>query len=95
MTTVSIAKKDLKDALDNIIEDLDLNLKQKLMSKDDRIETKQKINVLKNLSNRFSLIKKNRYWKTTSIAWVAYKVSSKSVKVELKISYVWRKLWKQ
>ena len=58
LTTVSIAKKDLKDALDNIIEDLDLNLKQKLMSKDDRIETKQEINVLKNLSNRFSLIKK-------------------------------------
>ena len=31
------------------------------MSKDDRIETKQKINVLKNLNNRFSLIKKTRY----------------------------------
>ena len=27
LTTVSIAKKDLKDALDKIIEDLDLNLK--------------------------------------------------------------------
>ena len=28
------------------------------MSKDDRIETKQKINILKNLNNRFTLIKK-------------------------------------
>ena len=71
LNTVSIAKKDFKDALDKIVEDLDLNLKKTLMSKDDRIETKQKINVLKNLNNRFSLIKKTRYWKTTSITWVA------------------------
>ena len=48
MTVVSIAKKDLKDALDKIIENLDLNLKQTLISKDDRTETKQKINILKN-----------------------------------------------
>ena len=65
MTVVSIAEKDLKDALNKIIEDLDLNLKQTLMSKDDRTETKQKINILKNL-----------------IAWVAYKINSRSVKVE-------------
>ena len=52
------------------------------MSKDDRIETKQKINILKNLNNRFTLIKKNRYWKTTSITWVAYKINWRSVKVE-------------
>ena len=58
LTVVSIAKKDLKDALDKIIEDLDLNLKQTLMSQDDRTETKQKINILKNLNNRFGLIKK-------------------------------------
>ena len=58
LTVVSIAKKDLKDTLDKIIEDLDLNLKQTLMSQDDRIETKQKINILKNLNNRFGLIKK-------------------------------------
>ena len=58
LTVVSIAKKDLKDALDKIIEDLDLNLKQTLMSKDDRTETKQKINILKNLNNRFGFIKK-------------------------------------
>ena len=43
LTVVSIAKKDLKDALDKIIEDLDLNLKQTLMSKDDRTETKQNL----------------------------------------------------
>ena len=61
LTVVSIAKKDLKDALDKIIEDLDLNLKQTLMSKDDRTETKQKVNILKNLNKKFNLIKKNRY----------------------------------
>ena len=47
LTVVSIAKKDLKDGLDKIIEDLDLNLKQTLMSQDGRTETKQKINILK------------------------------------------------
>ena len=57
-TVVSIAKKDLKDALDKITEDLDLNLKQTLMSQDDCTEMKQKINKLKNLNNRFGLIKK-------------------------------------
>ena len=58
MTVVSIAKKDLKDALDKLIEDLGLNLKQTLMSKDDCTETKQKINILKNLNKKFNLIKK-------------------------------------
>ena len=58
VNVVSIAKKDLKDALDKTIEDLDLNLKQTLMSKDDHTETKQKINILKNLNKRFNLIKK-------------------------------------
>ena len=61
LTVLSITKKDLKDALDKIIEDLDLNLKQTLMSKDDRTETKQKINILKKLNKKFNLIKKNRY----------------------------------
>ena len=61
LTVVSIAKKDLKDALDKIIEALDVNIKQTLMSKDDRTETKQKINILKDLNKRFNLIKKNRY----------------------------------
>ena len=46
------------DALDKIIEHLDLNLKQTLMSKDDRTETKQKINILKNLNRKFNFIKK-------------------------------------
>ena len=58
LTTVSISKKDLKEALDKIIDDLDLNLKQTLMSQDDRTETKQKINILKNLNKRFGLMKK-------------------------------------
>ena len=55
---VSIAKKDLKDWLDKIIEDLDLNLKETLMSEDDQHKTKQKINTLKKFNKRFSLTKK-------------------------------------
>ena len=55
---VSIAKKDLKDSLDKIIEDLDLNLKETLMSEDDQHKTKQKINTLKKFNKRFSLTKK-------------------------------------
>ena len=82
LTVVSTAKNDLKDTLDKIIEDLDLNLKQTWMSNDDCTETKQKTNILKNLNKRFNLIKKNRHWKTTSIAWVAYKINRRSVKVE-------------
>ena len=58
LTLVSIAKKDLKDALDKIIENLDLNLKQTLISKDHCTETKQKFNILKNLNKKFNLIKK-------------------------------------
>ena len=59
LIVVSIAKKDLKDALDEIIEHLDLNFKKTLISQDNRTETKQKINILKNLNNRIiGLIKK-------------------------------------
>ena len=53
LTFVTIVKKDLKDTLDKIIEDLDLNLKETLMSQEDRIQTKQK-----NLNKRFISIKK-------------------------------------
>ena len=52
LTTVSVAKKDLKNALEKIIEDLDLNLKQIQMKNDDPQETKQKINIIKNFINR-------------------------------------------
>ena len=58
LTTVSITKKDSKDSLDKIIEDLDLNLKQTLMSQDDHTETKQKITILKTLNNKLGLTKK-------------------------------------
>ena len=53
LTFVTIVKKDLKDTLDKIIEDLDLNLKETLMSQEDRIQTKEK-----NLNKRFISIKK-------------------------------------
>ena len=55
---MGIAKKDLKDTLDKIIEDLDLNLKETLMPEDDQNKTQRKINVLKTFNKRFSLIKK-------------------------------------
>ena len=44
--------------LNKIIEDLDLNLKQTLMSKSNKTETKQKITLLKNFNKRFDTIKK-------------------------------------
>ena len=53
LTFVTIVKKDLKDTLDKIIEDLDLNLEETLMSQEDRIQTKEK-----NLNKRFISIKK-------------------------------------
>ena len=43
--------------LNNIIEDLDLNLKQTLMSKSDKTEAKQKITLLKNLNKRLDITK--------------------------------------
>ena len=44
--------------LNKIIEDLDLNLKQTLMSKSNKTETKQKITLLKNINERSATIKK-------------------------------------
>ena len=58
LSFVSIAKKDLKDSLDKIIEDLDLNLQEILISEDDQNKTKQKANILKSFNKRFSFIKK-------------------------------------
>ena len=52
LTTVSIAKKDFKNSLEKIIEDLNINLTQLKMTEVDRIETRQKINIVKNFINR-------------------------------------------
>ena len=41
-----------------IIDDLDLNLKETLMSEEDKTETKQKITIVKNINKRFSSMKK-------------------------------------
>ena len=49
LTFASIEKKELKTALNNIIEDVGLNLKQTLMSISDKTETKQKITLIKNI----------------------------------------------
>ena len=55
---VGIAKEEFRDFFDKIIEDLDLNLKETLMSEGDKIETKQKITIVKNINERFSSMKK-------------------------------------
>ena len=53
LTTVSIAKKNFKNLLKKIVEDLNFNFTQLKMDKVDRIETKQKINIAKNFIKRF------------------------------------------
>ena len=50
LTTVSIAKKDL---LEKIVEELNFNFTQLKMDEADWIETKQKINIVKNFIKRF------------------------------------------
>ena len=42
-----------------IIDDFDLNLKETLMSEEDKTETKQKITIVKNINKRFSSMKKS------------------------------------
>ena len=58
---VAVAKEEFKDLFDKIIENLDLNLKETLMSEENKIETKQKITIVKNINKRFSSMKKSRY----------------------------------
>ena len=55
---VGVAKEEFRDFFDKIIEDLDLNLKETLMSEEDKTETKQNIAIVKNINKRFSLMKK-------------------------------------
>ena len=47
-----------KDFFDKIIEYLDLNLKETLMSQEDKIEIKRNITIVKNINKRFSSMKK-------------------------------------
>ena len=54
----SVEKVELASILNKIIEELDLNLKQILMSKSDKTETKQKITLLKNFNKRLNTTKK-------------------------------------
>ena len=46
-------KKDLKGSLEKIVEDLNFNFTQLKMDVVERIETKQKINIVKNFIKRF------------------------------------------
>ena len=54
LTTVGIAKKDFKNLLEKIIEDLDINLTQLKMTEAERVETTQKIKIVKNIINRLN-----------------------------------------
>ena len=58
LTFASVEKEELAIILNKIIEDLDLNLKQTLMSKSDKTETKQKITLLKSFNKRLHKITK-------------------------------------
>ena len=59
LTFASAEKKELVTILNKIIEDLDLNLKQTLMGKSDKTETRQKITLLKNINKRLDTLKKD------------------------------------
>ena len=58
LTFASVEKEELAIILNKIIEDLDLNPKQNLMSKRDKTETKQKVTLSENFNKRLNTIKK-------------------------------------
>ena len=71
LTTVSIAKKDSKSSLGKIIEDLNPNINQLKTTKGYRNETKQKINVIKNIINRiYSTNKQNIEKQLQTHEWI-------------------------
>ena len=55
---VGVDKKEFEDFFDNIIKDLNLNLKETLMSEENKIEEKQLLIILKNIKKRFSSMTK-------------------------------------
>ena len=58
LTIASVHKKELRNILDRIIEDLDLNLTETLMSTSDIQDTKQKKLILKQLLKRLNTVPK-------------------------------------
>ena len=58
MNYVGVTKEEFKEFFDEIIKNLDLNLKETLMSEEDKIIEKQKITIVKNINQRFSSMKK-------------------------------------
>ena len=71
LTVASVEKKELVTILNKIIEDLDLNLKQTLMTKSDTTETKQKITLLKNVNIRLdTIIKEDIEKQLQSLEWL-------------------------
>ena len=56
---VGVAKKEFKDFFEKIIEDLNLNLKETLMTEENKIKEKKKFTIVKNIKKRFSSMKKS------------------------------------
>ena len=59
LTLAHVNKKELQNVLNNIIEDLDLNLTETLMTTQDKQDTKQKIVILKKLEKDLKTSKEN------------------------------------
>ena len=55
---VGIDKNEFEDSFDNIIKDLDLKLKETLMSEENKNKEKQKLIILKNIKEKLSSMKK-------------------------------------
>ena len=55
---VGVDKKEFENFFNNIIKDLNLKLKEILMSEENKIEEKQKLIILKNIKKRFSSMTK-------------------------------------
>ena len=69
LTFATIEKKELKDILNNIIENLGLNFNL-LMSKSDKKETKQKLTLLKNFNKRLDTAKKTKKKQTLKNSFI-------------------------
>ena len=52
LSLVSVEKKEIKNFLDKIIEDLNLNITETLMTRSNKVKTEPKIFILENLKKK-------------------------------------------
>ena len=52
LSLVSVEKKEIKNFLDKIIKDLNLNITETLMTRSNKLKTEQKIFILENLKKK-------------------------------------------